>query len=166
MSGNVKPAPDCHDLSLGYMDSGLVSSIISEKIIISVDDSLYSLKRKAKIFPKRLKKALNEEYLLNGKNLLNGKLKKAAIRNDIILYETMSSKVIRDLMIVAFSISNTHFPGDKWNEILLKRTSWKNANLFLDLIKTHIRSDHSRSLVERREYLVKAFSLVEEAFII
>ena len=62
-------------------------------------------------------------------------------------------------MIMAFSISNTHFPGDKWNATLLLHTRWENANKLLYLLNAHMKMDIS--LDEKYELMVEAYKLVE-----
>lgn len=166
LEGNVSPKEDCHDLGLGYMYSGLLASICSEKIIIAENNEIKNLQYMAHSFPDKLVQALKSEYLVNSKALLDGKLLNAAFRGDQFFYEVISTRIIRDLMIMAFSISKQHFPGDKWNEELLLRTNWSHSHKFLSLIKKHISlgSENSKILNKKRNILLNAYNLIEGEF--
>lgn len=155
----VEPQKDCHDLGLGYLFSGLVASIQSEKVVICTDDSFFQLQLLANEFPVSLKQSLQKEYMETAGKLINGKLMVAAQRQDVFFYNVLSTRVIRCLMIMAFSISNTHFPGDKWNATLLLHTRWENANKFLFLLNAHMKMDIS--LDKKYELMVEAYKLVE-----
>lgn len=135
--GNVQATSDCHDLGLGYVYSGLAFSVCAEKILMQTGNELDILKENAKKFPPELKKALKIEYLDTAESLLYGKMKSAVERGDVFLYDILASRVIRSLMVMAFACSCTHFPGDKWNEILLMETDWNEKKYFVELIKKH-----------------------------
>lgn len=164
LDGNVAPKKDCHDLGLGYVYSGLAASVCSERILIYHNDGITKLKTKAATFPDILKKSLLEEYMLTAKSLLDGKLESAATRDDIFFYDVLASRIIRSLIIMAFSISKVHFPGDKWNEELLLRTTWNKKIEFLNLLKIHcgISSAEKGALIKKRAILMQAYYLVEE----
>lgn len=138
LEGGVAPVEDCHDLGLGYMYSGLAASVCNEKILLAYDDDIRMLMDVAKEFPEKLMISLKEEYLSTAYNLINGKLYIAAIREDIFFYEIISSRVIRALFVMGFAITKKHFPGDKWNEELLLKTDWENANIFIKILKEHM----------------------------
>ena len=163
-NGNVSPKQDCHDLGLGYVYSGLAASVCSEKILLAFDDKITDLKLEATNFPPQLKTALKEEYLDTAELLLNGKLLNASQRNDVFFYEVLASRIIRSLMIMAFSISKTHFPGDKWNEPLLLQTDWVGANRFISLIKHHnsLVDIGEESLLKKRAILLEVYQMVKE----
>lgn len=162
-NGNVAPIQDCHDLGLGYMPSGLASSVASEKILIKGTQELLELKEIAMSFSKKLFLSLKFEYFETAKSLIDGKLLSAVERADIFLYESISGRIIRCLMVMAFAISNKHFPGDKWNEALLLRTSWKNKEIFLNLLKEHLMFNATtpEEFLVKRNILYKAFKLIE-----
>ncbi len=162
-SGNVAPIQDCHDLGLGYMPSGLAASVASEKILIKETEELLELKKIAMDFPKKLFLSLKLEYFETAKSLINGKLLAATERADIFLYESISARIIRCLMVMAFAIGDTHFPGDKWNEALLLRTNWNNKAKFLELLKKHLlfNAVTSEEFITKRNILYKAFKLIE-----
>lgn len=164
--GNVEPTTDCHDLGLGYVYSGLASSVSSERILIKTGNELDLLKNRAKKFPVELKKALKKEYLDTANSLLYGKMKNAVGRKDVFLYDILSSRVIRALMIMAFACSNTHFPGDKWNEVLLMETEWNDTKQFIDLIKKHAsyNSFDQEELEKKYAVLIDAYLLIERDF--
>ena len=163
INGNVEPLHDCHDLGLGYMPSGLASSIIHEKPLIKCNEELYELKKIALNFSKKLLTALKEEYFDTANSLLDGKLDSASNRGDIFLYEVISTRIVRCLMVMAFALGNEHFPGDKWNEKLLLQTNWSNSKEFLDLLKEHIlyQTSSKEEFIEKRKILKKAFDLVK-----
>lgn len=164
IKGNVAPQNDCHDLGLGYMPSGLASSIVHEKPLIKCNNDLFELKELAKTFSLDLLKALKLEYFDTAKSLIDGKLSSAANRGDIFLYEVMSGRIIRCLMIMAFALGKEHFPGDKWNESLLFRTKWQNSKEFLKLLKEHIMYQASlkEELIEKKKILTKAYDLINK----
>jgi|GEM_PF-5360511 len=160
LSGNtVEPQKDCHDLGLGYLFSGLTASVQAEKIVICSDDSFFRLKDLANEFPNSLMDALINEYLNTAEKLIRGKLLVAAQRQDAFFYNVLSTRVIRCLMIMAFSVSKTHFPGDKWNEILLLHTKWDNANRLLQLLNSHMKMDTSYDM--KYKMLFDAFEIVK-----
>lgn len=163
-NGNVSPKQDCHDLGLGYVYSGLAASVCSERVLLAFDDKITDLKLEATKFPPQLEKALKEEYLDTAESLLYGKLLNASKRNDVFFYEVLASRIIRSLMIMAFSVSKTHFPGDKWNEPLLLQTNWVGANKFISLIRHHNSLvDVGRdSLLKKRAILLDAYQMVKE----
>lgn len=161
--GNVAPIQDCHDLGLGYMPSGLAASVASEKILIKESKELLELKEIAMSFSKKLFFDLKEEYFETAKSLIDGKLLSATERADIFLYESISGRIIRCLMVMAFAMGNKHFPGDKWNEVLLLRTDWKNKKEFLNLLKEHLlfKATTKEEFINKRNILYKAFKLIE-----
>lgn len=163
LAGNVAPQKDCHDLGMGYVYSGLAASVCAEKILLARDNAIKELKTRSAVFPETLHHALEQEYMATAKNLLDGKLASAALREDIFFYEVLASRIIRSLMIMAFSISGVHFPGDKWNEALLLRTGWVGRNEFLNLLKKHwcINSTEPGALRKKRDILLLAYNLVE-----
>lgn len=167
LNGNVAPTTDCHDLGLGYMYSGLTASVCSEKILLFYGKEIKNLKKKATQFPNKLKYALKIEYLDTAKSLLEGKMLNAVERNDILFYDLLASRVIRAMMVMAFASSKTHFPGDKWNEILLMRTDWARKQDFMNLIKKHCALDSvsTRNLEKKRMILLEAYRIVEESFV-
>lgn len=156
----VEPQKDCHDLGLGYLFSGLTASVQAEKIVICNDESFLKLKNLANEFPDSLCKALVKEYLETADNLIKGKLLVAAKRQDAFFYNVLSTRVIRCLMIMAFAVSKMHFPGDKWNEVLLLHTKWSGAKRMLQLLNAHIKMD--TSFDEKYRLLVEAYELVNK----
>lgn len=162
-NGNVAPIPDCHDLGLGYMPSGLAASVASEKILIKETEELLDLKKIALSFPEKLFLSLKNEYFETAKSLIDGKLLSAAERADIFLYESISSRIIRCLMVMAFALDNKHFPGDKWNEQLLMKTNWKNKDKFLNLLKEHFlcKAITSEDFIAKRNILYSSFQIIE-----
>lgn len=154
----VEPQKDCHDLGLGYLFSGLAASIQAEKIVLCKDQNFFHLKKMVNQFPNKLREALKKEYMDTAKNLIKGKLYVAAQRQDIFFYNVLSTRVIRCLMIMAFSITGTHFPGDKWNEVLLLHTRWNDSKKFLQLLNSHMRMD--ASCVEKYALLLEAYNIV------
>lgn len=165
LDGDVAVKLDCHDLSQGYMRSGLLSSIINEKILISKDNSIEKLKEKSKKFPKKLEKHLIEEYLFNAKKLIDGKVLSAASRNDVIFFENICNRVVRDLIVMAFAVEKKHFPGDKWNEILILRGNWDKKYIFIKKIKDFYfyRGVPEVTLLNRRNFLLEAYNLIIES---
>lgn len=163
INGNVAPQHDCHDLGLGYMPSGLASSIAHEKKLYKCNSELSALKEYASSFSNELFEALKLEYYDTAKSLFDGKLDSAANRGDMFLYEVMSGRIIRSLMVMAFALGKEHFPGDKWNEPLLLRTEWAKSKEFLELLKAHImfRASSTEEFKEKKKILKKAFNLVE-----
>ncbi len=159
LNGNVAPQTDCHDLGLGFMPSGLASSICHEKPLIKCNTDLYNLKKIAESFSDDLLQALKKEYFDTAKYLLEGKLDAAVKRKDIFLYQAISGRIIRCLLIMAFALNKEHFPGDKWNEQLLLRTNWNYSKDFLKLLKEHIL--YQKSLEEKQKILTKAYSIVQ-----
>ena len=63
LNGNVAPQNDCHDLVLGYMPSGLASSVVHEKELFKCNDELHQLKELSSSFSPELFEALKNEYL-------------------------------------------------------------------------------------------------------
>lgn len=167
LAGNVAPTTDCHDLGLGYVYSGLAASVHSEKILIAYDEEIQRIKKKAETFPDELSAALKSEYLDTAKKLLDGKLLNAADRGDVFFYDVLASRIVRSLMIMAFAVSKTHFPGDKWNESLLMRTDWEQKQKFLGLLKEHcgLSSAEKGNLLKKREILMEAYRVIEESLI-
>lgn len=163
-SGNVAPIQDCHDLGLGYMPSGLAASVADEKILIKETEELCELKNIASSFNKNLMKALEKEYFETAKSLIEGKLLSAAERADIFLYISISSRVIRCLMIMAFALGHKHFPGDKWNETLLLETNWAHKEEFLRLLKEHFVfvATNTKEFKAKRDILYKAFMIIQD----
>lgn len=161
--GNVSPIQDCHDLGLGYMPSGLAASVASEKILIKETEELLELKKMASNFPKNLMSNLKIEYFETAKSLIDGKLLSSAERADVFLYESISGRIIRCLMVMAFAISGKHFPGDKWNEPLLLRTNWRNREKFLNLLKEHFLfpAITSEDFINKRNILCRAYKMIE-----
>lgn len=155
----VEPQKDCHDLGLGYLFSGLAASVQAEKIILCKGKEIFKLKELANQFPDTLQKALEEEYLDTANNLIKGKLYIAAQRKDVFFYNVLSTRVIRCLMIMAFSITGTHFPGDKWNEILLLHTRWNGSKRILQLLNSHIRMD--APCIEKYALLLEAYDIIK-----
>lgn len=164
ISGNVEPQHDCHDLGLGYMPSGLASSVVHEKQIIKCNEELTDLKRIASSFPPELFDCLKREYFDTAESLINGKLISAANRNDIFFYQIMSERIIRSLMVMAFALGREHFPGDKWNEQLLLRTDWAKSKEFLALLKRHIlyRATDRKGHLEKSKILRKSFNIIND----
>lgn len=164
MEGNVAPKKDCHDLGLGYVYSGLAASVCSEKILLSFNTEIENLKITAKQFPDKLYLALEEEYLDTAKNMIDGKLLNAVRRCDLFFYEVLSSRIIRALMIMAFAKSGTHFPGDKWNEVLLNKTNWDKKDEFIKIIKEHYSLDSAihENMLKKYNLLVEAYDIVKK----
>lgn len=164
LSGNVAPIQDCHDLGLGYMMSGLAASISSEKILLAVGDGLINLKKLALSFPDNLVLALKNEYLDTARDLLNGKLLAAAKREDMFCYDVFSNRIVRCLFVMAFALSKTHFPGDKWNEPLLKQSNWNKKEDFIEHLKKHslANAQTAEELLHRREILIRAITLIDD----
>lgn len=162
--GHVEPIQDCHDLGLGYMPSGLAASVAAEKILIKETEELYELKNIANSFPKNLIKDLEKEYFETAESLIEGKLLSAAERADIFLYESISSRIIRCLMVMAFALGNRHFPGDKWNEPLLLKSEWKNKENFLKLLKQHFLFSATNTIEfkKKRDILYNAFKMIQK----
>ena len=73
INGNVEPEHDCHDLGLGYMPSGLASSVVHEKKLIKCNDELSELREIAKSFPNELLNCLKKEYFDTAESLIDGK---------------------------------------------------------------------------------------------
>lgn len=161
--GKVEPLPDCHDLGQGYMLSGLAASVASEKIIIDYNGEIKKLKEFSKTFSPVLKNALKAEYMETAKSLLHGKLFNAAIRKDVFSYEAIAARISRALFVMAFALSEEHFPGDKWNEDLLMRGAWGHAKTFLGYMRAHFlwKDIGDCNLIQRREYLVEAYDLIK-----
>ena len=164
LNGKVAPEKDCHDLGFGYMTSGLAASVIAEKPLILCNDELYELKKIAESFPEKLMEKLKIEYFNTAKSLIEGKLLAAAERCDIFLYEAISGRIMRCLIIMAFAISKKHFPGDKWNEQLLNKLDWQNKTQFIELLKKHIlyKATTKEEFFERRKCLIEAFELINK----
>lgn len=164
INGDVRPIQDCNDLGLGYMPSGLASSVSAEKILIKDTEELNSLKQLASYFPQNLIKELKKEYFETAKSLINGKLLAAVDREDYFLYEAISNRIIRCLMVMAFALGKMHFPGDKWNEELLLKINWNQKEVFLKLLKEHfIMLDLTKTaLLRKREILYAAFEIIEK----
>ena len=162
INGNVEPQHDCHDLGLGYMPSGLASSVVHEKKIIKCSDELEELRNIARMFPEHLLDCLKREYFDTAESLINGKLISAANRNDAFFYEVMSERITRCLMVMAFALGKEHFPGDKWNEQLLLRTDWEKAREFLRFLKEHImfKANSSEEYLEKSAILRKSYDIV------
>ncbi len=162
-SGQVAPIQDCHDLGLGYMPTGLAASVASEKVLIKETKELSELKKLALSFPENLKENLKKEYFDTAKILLNGKLLSAAKRADVFLYEAISGRIIRCMMVMAFALGKRHFPGDKWNESLLLESEWDKKEIFLKLIKKHIlfAASNKKEFQQKRKILVNAFKIIE-----
>lgn len=163
ISGEVSPQTDCHDLGLGYMPSGLAASVVAEKILLKETDELLSLKRKASEMSLNLQKALKTEYFDTATSLIEGKLLSAVHRDDIFLYESISGRIIRCLMVMAFSLCHKHFPGDKWNETLLMRSDWENKKKFIKLLKKHFNTPatNKKELNKKRNILMKAYNIIK-----
>lgn len=163
LNGDVEPKKDCHDLGIGYMMSGLASSVSHEKILKVNDNILYDLKNKAKEFPETLYLRLVEEYLNTALYLYENKLLSAANREDIYFFESLSNRIVRSLMVIAFANGKEHFPGDKWNEQLLLKSDWKYKEDFLKCLKEFMLSNASRKneMLLKRKQLGKAIELVK-----
>lgn len=152
-NGSVMPMPDCHDLGLGYMLSGFASSVVHEKPLL-LGKELVELKRLAALFPDILKQNIMKEYFDTAQDLYHGKLLVASQRKDIAFYDTLVNRIMRALFIVAFAISEEHFPGDKWNEVLLLRTAWKKAPCFIELFKEHAKIGSCESSLDTKYHIV------------
>ncbi len=163
-NGEVAPLQDCHDLGLGYLLSGLVASVVSEKELILCGDEISRLKQQAMSFSSELLNALKVEYLDTAKSLLYGKLLSAAQRADIFFYDVIAGRITRSLIIMAFAKSNKHFPGDKWNERLLLSSTWGDAASFIDNLRRHALYEASTAseLLQKREYLIQALYCIEK----
>jgi Domain of unknown function (DUF4037) len=163
MGGAVQTERDLHDLGLGYMPSGLAASVQSEKVIASLDDEITKLKRMTESFPDRLHQAIRSEYLDTARNLMQGKLAVASRRGDRFFYDAVAARVVRSMMVAAFAASGSHFPGDKWNEILLRRTNWKYADEFLMVLRQRgaLGDDSPKRFMERHALLEKALIVLE-----
>lgn len=159
----VEPQKDCHDLGLGYLFSGLAASVQAEKIILCNDQEFFKLKEMVNQFPDDLKKALREEYMDTAENLIRGKLYVAAQRQDVFFYNVLSTRVIRCLMVMAFSLTNTHFPGDKWNEVLLLHTRWSESKRVLQLLNSHMRMD--ASCIEKYDLLLETYNIIKNCLL-
>jgi hypothetical protein len=164
LKGAVQPEPDCHDLGLGYMPGSLAASVHAERVIDFRDDEIAKLKQLVAMFPHGLRLALKDEYLETARGLLEGKLRLAAQRGDFVAYDVTASRVIRSMMVMAFALSSTHFPGDKWNETLLRRSDWRYVDEFLALLQLHshepglepTRLDFKHSVLERALKLLES----------
>ena len=156
----VEPQRDCHDLGLGYLYSGLAASIQAEKIVTCYGEAIIELKELSNRFPDTLRDTIIEEYYNTARNLIEGKLRVAVERQDSFFYTVLSTRVIRCLMITAFSITKTHFPGDKWNEVLLKRTRWKDKEEFLDILNHHM--GKAGNCAEKYRLIVRAYKMIEK----
>lgn len=163
-SGMVAPQRDCHDLGLGYMPSGLSASVTNEKLILKATEELLELKRISSEWSEELLSSLKNEYFDTATSLIEGKLLSAVGRNDIFLYESISARITRCLMVMAFAMCHKDFPGDKWNETLLMRTDWGNKEEFINLLKEHINSqaNNREELSAKRRVLLKAYNVVKE----
>ena len=163
-SGAVEPRQDCHDLGLGYMTSGLAASVVSEKILLSFGDEIANLKEKAAEFSPTLLTSLKNEYLETARSLLYGKLHSAACREDLFFYDLLANRITRALLVMAFAVCKRHFPGDKWNLQLLSRSGWERAEEFLSVLKQHAltAAETQEEFLRRREYLVRAFAIIEQ----
>lgn len=158
----VAPQRDCHDLGLGYMYSGFASSVQNERILFCKDNSIELLKTIANEFSPQLYEALKKEYYDTAVSLYKGKLFSATNRKDVFCFGVISNRIIRALMIMAFAKDKKHFPGDKWNEQLLKRSSWKNAQHFTELLKKAYCLDENK-LERSYKYIGEALSILEDS---
>lgn len=163
-SGIVAPQGDCHDLGLGYMPSGLSASVTNEKLMLKVTKELLELKRIAGEMSPELLSSLKSEYFDTATSLIEGKLLSAVERGDMFFYESISGRITRCLMVMAFAICHKDFPGDKWNEILLMRTDWQDKEEFINLLKEHInyQASNTKELSGKRKVLLKAYDLVKK----
>jgi hypothetical protein len=163
LKGSVQPERDCHDLGLGYMPGGLAASVHAERVIDARGDEIAKLKQLVARFPHHLRAALEAEYLDTARSLLDGKVSLAAKRGDVFAYDALAARVVRAMMVMAFALSSTHFPGDKWNEALLRRSSWRNVDKFLALLRTHSGDPGSDSehLRAKHALLGRALALLE-----
>lgn len=157
----VEPQKDCHDLGLGYLFSGLAASVQAEKIILLNGKGFLELQNLVNQFSDTLKASLRTEYLDTAESLIKGKLYVAAQRQDMFFYNVLSTRVIRCLMIMAFSVTCTHFPGDKWNEVLLLHTRWSESKRVLQLLNSHMRMD--AKCVEKYNLLLEAYTIVKKS---
>ncbi len=155
----VDQKKDCHDLGMGYLFSSFTASVQAEKIIFCNGNELLKLKELTKLFPNELKKAIKEEYMNTAESMINGKLYIAAQRQDVFFYNVLSTRVIRCLMIMAFSITNTHFPGDKWNESLLLRTGWKESKRIIQLLNFHMSANIT--FIEKYSLLLEVYNIIK-----
>lgn len=162
--GNVEPIQDCHDLGLGYMPSGLAASVATEKLLIKETEELLELKKIANNFPLSLVENLKNEYFETAKSLIKGKLLSAVEREDIFLYESISGRIVRCLMVMAFALGKNHFPGDKWNEKLLLKTNWTYKEKFIQLLKKHFSNSATskKELKYKRNILLRAYEIIEK----
>jgi hypothetical protein len=163
LKGSVQPERDCHDLGLGYMPGSLAASVRAEQVVDSRDGEITKLKQLVAMFPRDLRLALKGEYLETARSLLESKLRVVALRGDFLAYDAIASRVVRAMMVMAFTLSATHFPGDKWNEALLGRSEWRYAQEFLALLRIHslkpglepAQLNHKHSLLERALMLLE-----------
>lgn len=162
-SGEVKPRSDCNDLGLGYMLASFSASVVAEKKLYQCGELIDEIKRQAALFDDDLFNVIKVEYFDVAKSFLNGKLLVAAKRADYLFYDIIASRIVRSLFVMAFAIGRVHFPGDKWNEHLLKNIDWEQKDEFLRLIREHYYFEaHSfEEFLEKRNVLVKAVELVE-----
>lgn len=162
LKGFVQPERDCGDLGLGYMPGSLAASVHVERVIDFRNDEVAKLKQLVTMFPDALRVALRTEYLDTAQSLLDGKLNLAAMRGDFFAYDVLATRAIRAMMVMAFAQSSTHFPGDKWNEALLRRSDWRGAGEFLGLLRAHSRRPGSdpAQLASKHSLLRQALKLV------
>jgi len=163
LAGDVMPHEDCHDLGLGYLYGSLAASVAAEKELILCGDEIAALKALAGQFPESLCHALKEEYLNTARSFIYGKLNAAVIREDMVFYDVIASRVVRCLMIMAFAMSKKHFPGDKWNEKLLVASEWTQARKFAGLIREHclFKAESADMLHRKWQLLERALKLIE-----
>lgn len=159
----INPFEDCHDLGLGYMNSGFASSVLNEKILICNDNEVKKLKSIACCFPNELLLALKSEYLDTAELFYNGKLLSAVNRNDACFFNVVANRVLRALFIMAFAVGRDHFPGDKWNKTLLLRSNWKHSKTFVDIIDRYD-SLRGNDLEKRYQCIGEALSLLKNCF--
>lgn len=164
-SGSVAPQRDFHDLGLGYMPSGLAASVVAENVLDDPRANLAALKARAAGFPKELAQAIRGEYWDCARYLVANKLPVAAARSDWSAFSAAAGRVVRNLFVMAFSLSAAHFPGDKWNAQLLRRTGWEHAEPFLMLLEQEsavcgVTAPH---LAQRLDLLRRAMAMIESS---
>lgn len=117
LSGNIdQRTEDIRYTAFGHYLEGKASDILESQILYENDKEITQLKTKIDCYPEEVQSKIISKHLGGARKLLEKRVKKGAERDDFLLFDAASSRVMRSAIRSLFALNETYFPGDKWNE--------------------------------------------------
>lgn len=163
LAGDMEdPEPEIEYTAFGHYHSGVASDIQDSTVLYDRDGSLEELKEELSGYPEELRERRVERYLSSARKMLDKRVSKGVERDDFLLYDSASSRVLRSLTVALFALNRTYYPGDKWNGEYLREFDRMPDGLMNDIQEYRELPDTPEGMDAGREVLERMVTGVEE----